>query len=63
LGSVASIIAGFVVIGGAVAAYRAINRRASDWRTAIDAFRRADGDGEVLDYVKDPRSGVYGPKS
>lgn len=63
MGSVASIVAGFVVIGGAVALYRAVNRRANAFRSAIDGFRRAGGDGEVLDYEKDPNTGVFRPKS
>ena len=62
MGSVASIVAGFVVIGGAVAAYRAVNRRANALRSAIEAMRRAGGDGDVIDCIKDPRTGVYRPK-
>lgn len=61
MNSVAGIVAGFIVIGGAVALYRFGARKAGELRRAIDELRGdARGpDGDVLDFERDPATGVY----
>lgn len=61
MNSVAGIVAGFLVIGGAVALYRFGARKAGELRRAIDELRGdARGpDGAVLDFERDPATGVY----
>ncbi|MFN3958350.1 MAG: hypothetical protein ACK4NP_00395 [Parvularculaceae bacterium] len=64
MNSAAGIIAGFLFIGGAVALYRFGARKAGEWRRAIDALRgEARGpDGEILDFERDPATGVFRAK-
>lgn len=64
MNSVTGIIAGFLVIGGAVALYRFGARKAGDLRRAIDELRgEAKGPaGEVLDFERDPATGVFKAK-
>ncbi len=61
---VAGVVAGFLVIGGAVALYRFGARKAGELRRAIDELRgdRASPDGAVLDFERDPATGVFKPK-
>lgn len=64
MNSVAGILAGFLVIGGAVALYRFGARKAGDLRRAIDEMTgeaRGPG-GEVLDFERDPSTGVFRAK-
>ncbi len=64
MNSVAGIVAGFVVIGGAVALMRFGARKAGELRRAIDELRGdAHGPGgDVLDFERDPTTGVYRAK-
>ncbi len=64
MNSIAGIVAGFVVIGGAVALMRFGARKAGELRRAIDELRgeaRGPG-GDVLDFERDPTTGVYRAK-
>lgn len=65
MNSVAGIVAGFLVIGGAVALYRFGARKAGELRRAIDELRGdARGpDGDFLDFERDPATGVYKARS
>jgi hypothetical protein len=64
MNSVAGIVAGFVVIGGAVALMRFGARKARDLKRAIDELRGdAKGPaGEILDFERDPTTGVFKAK-
>lgn len=63
MNTVAGVVAGFLVIGGAVALYRFGLRKAGDMRRAIDGLRGARGPGgEVLDFERDPETGVFKSK-
>lgn len=63
MNTVAGVVAGFLVIGGAVALYRFGKRRADELVRAIDGFRGARGPaGDVIDYERDPATGVFRPK-
>lgn len=64
MNSVAGIVAGFLVVGGAVALYRFGARKAGELRRAIDELRgEADGaDGDILDFERDPTTGVFKAK-
>jgi hypothetical protein len=60
MNTVAGVVAGFLVIGGAVALYRFGARKADEIRRAIDNLRGERGPaGEVLDYERDPATGVF----
>lgn len=61
MNTVAGIVAGFLLIGGAAAIYRFGKRKAGDLRRAINEFSGAGhAAGEtVLDFVRDPQTGVY----
>jgi hypothetical protein len=64
MNSVAGIVAGFLVIGGAVALYKFGARKAGELRRAIDELRgdSRKPDGEVLDFERDPATGVFRAK-
>jgi hypothetical protein len=64
MNTVAGVVAGFLVIGGAVALYRFGKRKADDLMRAIDELRGERGPaGEILDYERDPATGVFKPKT
>jgi hypothetical protein len=65
MNSVAGIVAGFLVVGGAVALYRFGARKAGELRRAIDELRgdARGADGEVLDFERDPATGIFKAKS
>ncbi|HBS31882.1 MAG TPA: hypothetical protein DEA40_09085, partial [Parvularcula sp.] len=64
MNTVTGIVAGFLVIGGAVALYRFGARKADEIRRAIDSLRGERGPaGEILDYERDPLTGVFKPKT
>lgn len=64
MNSVAGIVAGFLVVGAAVALYRFGVRKAESIRRAIDEFSSdaRDADGAVLDFERDPSTGVFKAK-
>ncbi len=64
LNAVAGIVAGFLVVGGAVALFRFGKRKAGDLRRAIDEFSGGprNADGAILDYERDPETGVFRPR-
>lgn len=63
MNTVAGVVAGFLVIGGAVALYRYGMRKADDLRRAIDGLRGERGPaGAILDFERDPETGVFKPK-
>jgi hypothetical protein len=62
MGSVAGVLAGFVVIGGAVALVRAAGKRADALRKALEEIRRGAPAGAVIDCERDPSTGVFRPK-
>jgi hypothetical protein len=59
MNTTAGIVAGLLVVGAAVAAYRYAKRKAGEFRAAIDAFRGPAGDGSVMDFERDPATGIY----
>ncbi len=65
MNSVAGVVAGFLVIGGAVALYRFGARKAGELRRAIDELRgeRSGPSGAILDFERDPLTGVFKPKA
>lgn len=62
MGSVAGIVAGFVVVGAAVAVVRAISKRADAFRAALEELGSGGPDGSVIDCERDPSTGVFRPK-
>ena len=63
MNTVAGVIAGFLVIGGAVALYRFGARKADELRRAIDGLRGEHGpEGAILDFERDPDTGIFKPK-
>jgi len=62
MGSVAGIVAGFVVIGGAVAVYRAVSKRADGLRAALEELKNGGQGGSVIDCERDPSTGIFRPK-
>lgn len=63
MNSTAGVIAGFLVIGGALALYRFGRRKADEMSRTIREFRHGGGDGAVLDFEQDPATGVFKPKA
>jgi hypothetical protein len=61
MNTTAGILAGLLVAGAAITVYRFARRKADDLKTAIDEFRGGAGarDGGVIDFEKDPETGVY----
>ena len=62
MNTVAGVIAGFAVIGGAVALYRFGRQRGEALRRTLKAWRDGEQDGSVIDFERDPQSGVYRAK-
>ncbi len=65
MSAVTTLVATVAAAAGAVALYRFAERRTRPLRSAIDELRksaRADASGAVIDYEKDPESGVFKPK-
>jgi hypothetical protein len=65
LNSVAGIVAGLIVVGGAAALFRFSKRKAAELKRAIDAFGNGvRGPAEtVLDFERDPETGVFRPRT
>ena len=65
MSAVATLAATIVAAAGAVAAYRYVGKKTRAFRETVDELRkRAAGepDAQVIDYERDPSSGVYRPK-
>jgi hypothetical protein len=65
MNTVAGVMAGFLVIGGAIALYRFGARKAADLRRAIGELKAGAASGEagaVLDFEQDPETGVFRPR-
>ncbi|MEL6364162.1 MAG: hypothetical protein AAFR11_04915 [Pseudomonadota bacterium] len=60
MGALTGLVVSVAAISGVVALVRAVERRAS---RAREAFDRSRGEGRVIDYERDPSSGVFRPKS
>ena len=64
MGAISSIVAGFVVVGGAVTLYRFAKRKSAEFQDAVEEFRRsASGEGGVIEFERDPATGVFRSKS
>ncbi|NWG72443.1 MAG: hypothetical protein HXY23_12685 [Parvularculaceae bacterium] len=60
MNTTAGIVAGLLVAGAAVTLVRFARRKANEFRAAIDELRGAASEsGEVLDFERDPATGVY----
>lgn len=60
MNTTAGILAGILVAGAAVTAYRFVRRKSQQIRAAIDELRGgASDDRVVLDFERDPSTGVY----
>ena len=65
MGAVTTLVATVAVAAGAVALYRFIDGRSRAFRNALDDVRKragAERQGEIIDYERDPASGVFKPK-
>ncbi len=66
MGAVTTLVATVAAAAGAVALYRFIDKQSRDIRAVLsEAKKRADVQRSkvVIDYERDPDSGVYKPKS
>jgi hypothetical protein len=64
MNTTAGILAGLIVAGAGVALYRLARRTADDLRAAIDRIRGAAPKSDaILDFEKDPVTGIYRGKS
>lgn len=59
MSAVTGIVAGLAAAAGAVALYRFAERRARSLRDALTVRRDGARPGAVLDFEKDPETGVY----
>ena len=62
MGAVTTLVLTVAATAGAVALYRFVDRQAKDLRDAIRDVQREQGKSGVIDYERDPESGVYKPK-
>ena len=63
MASFVGIVAGLAVIGGTVAVSRAVRRQLKDIKKAFKASEQeTTSETGVLDYEKDPTTGVFRPK-
>ncbi len=66
MGAVTTLAVTIAAAAGGVALYRFVNRQRREFTEIFNqAKARAGGprDGKVIDYERDPASGVYKPKS
>lgn len=64
MGAVTTLIATVAATAGAVAAFRYVDKKRRDFQDILNTHRR-DGDkgkSTVIDYERDPESGVFKPK-
>lgn len=65
MGAVATLAATIAATAGAVALYRFVDGKRREFREILKEAQKAGGGGEkapVIDYERDPASGVYRPK-
>ena len=65
MSAVATLAATLVAAAGAVAVYRYVGKKTRGFREAVDELReraRGEAGAQVIDYERDPSSGVYRPK-
>lgn len=64
MGAVTTLVATVAAAAGAVVAYRFIDNKRREFREIFtDGKKRGDnGSATVIDYERDPESGVYRPK-
>ncbi len=64
MNTTAGILAGLLVAGAAMTAIRFLRRKTTELRAAIDEMSGASsGDGAVIDFERDPATGVYRRRS
>lgn len=64
MGPTSGIVAGLLAVGAGVAIYQFARRQSDELRAAIEEFRGARKSGErVIDFEKDPATGVYRRRS
>jgi len=66
MSAVTGIVAGLITVAGAIALVRHAGRKAREFQDALAEARRntdAERGGAVLEYERDPESGVFRPKS
>ncbi len=65
MGAVTTLLATVAAAAGAVAVYRYADRKAQEMRDAFKSAQRRAGAASttVLDYERDPASGVFKPKA
>ena len=65
MGAVTTLVATVAAAAGAVALYRFIDNKAKDFKSVLsEAKRQASGETgkPIIDYERDPESGVFKPK-
>lgn len=65
MGAVTTLVATVAAAAGAVALYRYVDNKSRAFRESLNEVReraRAERSGRVIDYERDPASGVYRPK-
>ena len=64
MGGVAAIVTTVVATASAVALFRFAESKRQEIKDMLNQARRAgDRDREIIDYERDPETGVYKPKS
>ena len=63
MGAVTTLVATVAAAAGAVALYRYVDKQTKDLRDALRGAREPNAGKPVIDYERDPESGVYKPKS
>lgn len=65
MGAVTTLVATVAAAAGAVALYRLFDEKTREFREAVTAARKDAAQkrpGKVIDYERDPASGVYKPR-
>lgn len=65
MGAVTTLVATVAAAAGAVALYRYVDNKSRAFRQSLNEVRqraRSERGGHVIDYERDPESGVYRPK-